>query len=138
MRRFSSTDDLAAYGSAATTLACASAMYRGFGLFPQFSTNPADQLAPSGSFPNCDATGVFDLTGNLNEWLAALDDAGDLAVYVAASSVSSSGVCDGASLVGTLSSGGQDPYDIEVLAEIIADSPLQNYEQPLLGFRCCR
>ncbi len=136
MRRFSSTDDLAAYGSRDH-----------FGVrfcnvpgsaFSQFSTNPADQLAPSGSFPNCDATGVFDLTGNLNEWLAALDDAGDLAVYVAASSVSSSGVCDGASLVGTLSSGGQDPYDIEVLAGIIADSPLQNYEQPLLGFRCCR
>ena len=137
MRRFSSIDDLAAYDSRDH-----------FGVrfcnvpgsaFSQLSTNPAEQLAPSGSFPNCGgATGVFDLTGNMDEWIAAVDDAGDLAVYVAASSVSSSGVCDGATLVGTLSSGGQDPYDIEVLAEIIADSPLQNYEQPLLGFRCCR
>ena len=137
MRSFSSTDDLAAYDSRDH-----------FGVrfcnvpgsvFSQLSTNPAEQLAPSGSFPNCGgATGVFDLTGNMDEWIAAVDDAGDLAVYVAASSVSSSGVCDGATLVGTLSSGGQDPYDIEVLAEIIADSPLQNYEQPLLGFRCCR
>ena len=107
--------------------------------FSQFSTNPVEQLAPSGSFPNCgSASGVFDLTGNIDEWTAALDDAGDLAVYVAASSVSASGACDGASLVSTLSIEGQDPYDIEVLAEIMADSPLQTYEQPLLGFRCCR
>ena len=137
MRRFSSTDDLAAYDSRDH-----------FGVrfcnvpgsvFSQFSSDPAAQLAPSGSFPNCGgASGVFDLTGNIDEWIATLDDAGDLAVYVAASSVSSSGVCDGATLVGTLSSGGQDPYDLEVLAEIVADSPLQNYEQPLLGFRCCR
>ena len=136
MRRFSSTDDLAAYDSRDH-----------FGVrfcnvpgsvFSQFSRDPAAQLAPSGSFPNCDASGVFDLTGNLDEWLAALNDAGDLAVYVAASSASASGACDGATLVNTLSSRGQDPYNIEVLAEIIADSPLQNYEQPLLGFRCCR
>ena len=136
-RRFSSIDDLAAYDSRDH-----------FGVrfcnvpgsaFAQFSTNPAEQLAPSGSFPNCGrTTGVFDLTGNMDEWVAAIDDAGDLVVYVAASSVYSSGACDGATLVSTLSSGGQDPYDIEVLAEIIADSPLQNYEQPLLGFRCCR
>ena len=137
MRRFSSTDDLTAYDSRDH-----------FGVrfcnvpgsvFSQFSTNPAEQLAPSGSFPNCGgATGVFDLTGNMDEWLAAIDEAGDLAVYVAASSVYSSGACDGATLVSTLSIGGQDPYDIEVLTEIIADSPLQTYEQPLLGFRCCR
>ena len=129
MRRFSSTDDLAAYDSRDH-----------FGV--RFCNVPgsafSQQLAPSGSFPNCGASGVFDLTGNIDEWLAAPDDAGDLAVYVAASSASASGACDGATLVGTLSSGGQDPYNIEVLAEIIADSPLQNYEQPLLGFRCCR
>ena len=137
MRRFSSTDDLAAYSS-----------HDHFGVrfcnvpgsvFSQFSGDPAAQLAPSGSFPNCGgATGVFDLTGNIDEWLAAIDDAGDLAVYVASSSVSASGACDGVTLLGTLSTGGQDPYDIEVLADIIADSPLQNYEKPLLGFRCCR
>jgi hypothetical protein len=74
----------------------------------------------------------------MDEWIAAVDDAGDLAVYVAASSVYASGACDGASLVSTLPIGDQDPYDIAVLAEILADSPLQNYEQPLLGFRCCR
>ena len=137
MRNFSSTDDLAAYDSRDH-----------FGVrfcnvpgsaFSQFSSDPAEQLAPSGSFPNCGGTtGVFDLTGNIDEWLAAIDDAGDLAVHIAASSASESGACDSATLVGTLSSGGQDPYDIEVLAEIIADSPLQTYEQPLLGFRCCR
>ena len=137
MRSFSSTDDLAAYDSRDH-----------FGvrfcnvpgsIFSQFSSDPAEQLAPSGSFPNCGgATGVFDLTGNMDEWVAAVDDADDLAVYVAASSVYASGACDGASLVSTLPIGGQDPYDIEVLAEIIADSPLQNYEQLLLGFRCCR
>ena len=133
-RRFSSTDDLAAYDSRDH-----------FGVrfcnvpgsaFSQFSTN--EQLAPSGSFPNCGATGVFDLTGNMDEWIAAIDDAGDLAVYVTASSVYESGACDGASLVSTLSIEGQDPYDLEVLAAIMADSPLQTYEQPLLGFRCCR
>ncbi len=137
MRNFSSTDDLAAYDSRDH-----------FGMrfcnvpgsvFSQYSDDPTAQLAPSGSFPNCGgATGVFDLTGNMDEWVAAIDDAGDLAVYVAASSVYSGGACDGATLVSTLSIGGQDPYDIEVLTEIIADSPLQNYEQPLLGFRCCR
>ena len=137
MRSFSSTDDLAAYDSRDH-----------FGVrfcnvpgsvFSQFSSDPTAQLAPSGSFPNCGgATGAFDLTGNMDEWLVAIDDAGDLAVYVAASSVSASGACDGASLVSTLSIGGQDPYDIEVLTEIIADSPLQDYEQPVLGFRCCR
>ena len=137
MRSFSSTDDLTAYDSRDH-----------FGVrfcnvpgsaFSQFSSDPAEQLAPSGSFPNCGGTtGVFDLTGNIDEWLAAIDDAGDLAVHVAASSASESGACDSATLVGTLSSAGQDPYDIEILAEIIADSPLQTYEQPLLGFRCCR
>ena len=136
-RHFSSIDDLAAYDSRDH-----------FGVrfcnvpgsaFSYFSSDPIDQLAPSGSFPNCgSASGVFDLTGNIDEWTAALDDAGDLAVYVAASSVSASGACDGASLVSTLSIEGQDPYDLEVLAEIMADSPLQTYEQPLLGFRCCR
>ena len=137
MRSFSSTDDLTAYDSRDH-----------FGVrfcnvpgsaFSQFSSDPATQLAPSGSFPNCGgATGVFDLTGNIEEWVAAIDDAGDLGVYIAASSVSSSGACDDVILFGTLSSGGRDPYDLEVLAEIIVDSPLQNYEQPLLGFRCCR
>ena len=78
------------------------------------------------------------MTGNIDEWLAALDEAGDLAVHVAASSVYASGACDGASPVGTLPIEGRDPYDIDVLTEIIADSPLQNYEQPFLGFRCCR
>ena len=91
MRRFSSIDDLAAYDSRDH-----------FGVrfcnvpgsvFSQLSTNPAEQLAPSGSFPNCGgATGVFDLTGNIDEWIATLDDAGDLAVYVAGSSVYASGV----------------------------------------------
>ena len=137
MRSFSSTDDLAAYDSRDH-----------FGVrfcnvpgsaFSHFSSDPAEQLAPSGSFPNCGgATGVFDLTGNMDEWLAAIDDAGDLAVHVAGSNVYASGACDGASLVSTLSIDGQDPYDLEVLAEIMADSPLQTYEQPLLGFRCCR
>ena len=137
MRSFSSTDDLTAYDSRDH-----------FGVrfcnvpgsaFSHFSSDPTAQLVPSGSFPNCgSATGVFDLTGNMDEWLAALDDADDLAVYVAASSVSASGACDGASLVSTLPTEGQDPYNIEVLTEIIADSPLQTYEQPLLGFRCCR
>ena len=137
MRNFSSTDDLAAYDGRDH-----------FGVrfcnvpgsvFSQYSSDSTAQLAPSGSFPNCGgATGVFDLTGNMDEWLAAIDDAGDLAVYATASNVYSSGVCDGATRVSTLSIGSQDPYDIEVLAEIIADSPLQNYEQPLLGFRCCR
>ena len=135
MRSFSSTDDLAAYDSRDH-----------FGVrfcnvpgsaFAQFSDFAA-QLAPSGSFPNCGATGVFDLTGNIDEWLAAIDEAGDLAVYVAASNVSESGACDSATRVSTLSIESRDPYDIEVLAEIITDSPLQNYEQPLLGFRCCR
>ena len=137
MRSFSSTDDLAAYDSRDH-----------FGLrfcnvpgsaFSQFSSDPAEQLAPSGSFPNCGgATGVFDLTGNMDEWIAAIDDAGDLVVHVAASSVYASGTCDGATLVDTLPTEGQDPYNIAVLTEIIADSPLQTYEQPLLGFRCCR
>ena len=137
IRSFSSTDDLDAYDGRDH-----------FGVrfcnvpgsvFSQFSSDPAAQLAPSGSFPNCGgATDVFDLTGNMDEWIAAVDDAGDLAVYVAASSVYASGACDGASLVSTLPIGDQDPYDIAVLAEILADSPLQNYEQPLLGFRCCR
>ncbi len=137
IRSFSSTDDLDAYDGRDH-----------FGVrfcnvpgsvFSQFSSDPAAQLAPSGSFPNCGgATGVFDLTGNMDEWIAAVDDASDLAVYVAASSVYASGACDGASLVSTLPIGDQDPYDIAVLAEILADSPLQNYEQPLLGFRCCR
>ena len=137
IRSSSSTDDLAAYDGRDH-----------FGVrfcnvpgsvFSQFSSDPAAQLAPSGSFPNCGgASGVFDLTGNMDEWIAAVDDAGDLAVYVAASSVYASGACDGASLVSTLPIGDQDPYDIAVLAEILADSPLQNYEQPLLGFRCCR
>ena len=137
MRSFSSTDDLAVYDSRDH-----------FGVrfcnvpgsaFSQFSSDPAEQLAPSGSFPNCvGATGVFDLTGNMDEWVAAIDEAGDLAVYVAASSVYSRGACDGATLVSTLSIGGQDPYNIEVLTEIIADSPLRDYEQPVLGFRCCR
>ena len=137
IRSFSSTDDLDAYDGRDH-----------FGVrfcnvpgsvFSQFSSDPAAQLAPSGSFPNCGgATDVFDLTGNMDEWIAAVDDAGDLAVYVAASSVYASGACDGASLVRTLPIGDQDPYDIAVLAEILADSPLQNYEQPLLGFRCCR
>ncbi len=136
-RRFSSIDDLAEYDSRDH-----------FGVrfcnvpgsaFSHFSSDPTAQLAPSGSFPNCGrASGVFDLTGNIDEWIAALDDAGDLAVYVAASSVSATGACDGQILVSTLSTEGQDPYDIEVLAEIMADSPLQTYEQPLLGFRCCR
>ena len=137
MRSFSSTDDLTAYGSRDH-----------FGVrfcnvpgsvFSQFSGDPTTQLAPSGSFPNCGgATGVFDLTGNIDEWIAGIDEAGDLAVYIAASSVSESGACDGATRLGTLSIGGQDPYDLEVLAEIVADWPLQDYEQPLLGFRCCR
>ena len=137
MRSFSSTDDLAAYDSSDH-----------FGVrfcnvpgsaFSQFSSDPAARLAPSGSFPNCGgATGVFDLTGNMDEWVAAIDDAGDLAVYITASSAYANGSCDGASLVSTLPLGGQDPYDIGVLTEIIADTPLQNYEQPLLGFRCCR
>ncbi len=135
MRPFSSTDDLAAYDSRDH-----------FGL--RFCNVPGSAfsqltgdltLAPSGSFPNCDAKGVFDLTGNIDEWVAGIDDAGDLAVYVAASSVYSRGACDGASLVSSLAiEAGQDPYDLEVLAEIMADSPLQTYEQPLLGFRCCR
>lgn len=137
MRRFSSTDDWAAYDDRDH-----------FGVrfcnvpgsaFSQLSSDPTDQLAPSGSFPNCGgATGIFDLTGNMDEWVAAIDDAGDLAVYVTASSVFASGACDSATLVGTLSLEGRDPYDLEALAEIVADSPLQNYEQPLLGFRCCR
>ena len=137
MRSFSSTDDLAAYDSRDH-----------FGVrfcnvpgsvFSQFSNDPATQLAPSGSFPNCgSATGVFDLTGNIEEWVAAIDDAGDLEVYIAASSVSSSGTCDEVLLFGTLSSGGRDPYDLEVLTEIIVDSLFQNYEHPILGFRCCR
>ena len=136
-RRFSSIDDLAAYDSRDH-----------FGVrfcnvpgsaFSRFSTNPVEQLAPSGSFPNCGgATGVFDLTGNIDEWIAGIDDAGDLAVYIAASSVSESSDCDGATRLGILSIEGQDPYDIEVLAEVVVDWPLQNYEQPLLGFRCCR
>ena len=137
IRSFSSTDDLDAYDGRDH-----------FGVrfcnvpgsvFSQFSSDPATQLAPSGSFPNCgSATGVFDLTGNIDEWIAGIDDAGDLAVYIAASSASESGACDGAIRLGTLSIGGQNPYDIEVLAEIVADWPLQDYEQPLLGFRCCR
>ena len=137
MRSFSSTDDLTAYGSRDH-----------FGVrfcnvpgsvFSQFSGGPAEQLAPSGSFPNCGgATGVFDLTGNIDEWITSIDDAGDLAVYIAASSVSESGACDGVTRLGILSMGGHDPYDLEVLAEVVADWPLQNYEQPLLGFRCCR
>ena len=137
MRSFSSTDDLAAYDSRDH-----------FGVrfcnvpgsaFSQFSSDPVTQLAPSGSFPNCGgAPGVFDLTGNIEEWVVAIDDAGDLEVYIAASSASSSGTCDDVLLFGTLSSGGRDPYDLEVLAEIIVESLFQNYEQPLLGFRCCR
>ena len=136
-RRFSSTDDLAAYSN-----------YDHFGVrfcnvqgsvFSQLSSDPVAQLAPSGSFPNCGgATGVFDLTGNIDEWIAGIDDAGDLAVYIAASDVSASGSCDGAILAGALSTGGQDPYDIEALAEIVADWSLRDYEQPLRGFRCCR
>ena len=136
MRRFSSTDDWAAYDGRDH-----------FGVrfcnvpgsaFSQLSSDPADQLAPSGSFPNCGSTGIFDLTGNMDEWLAAIDDAGALAVYIAASNVSVRGPCDGAALVGTLPLEGRDPYALEALAEIVADSPLQDYEQPLLGFRCCR
>ena len=137
MRSFSSTDNLAAYDSRDH-----------FGvrfcnvpgsIFSQFSSDPAEQLAPSGSFPNCGSeTGVFDLTGNIEEWVVAIDDAGDLEVYIAASSISSNGSCDDVLLFGTLSSGGRNPYDLEILAEIIVDSFFQNYEQPLLGFRCCR
>ena len=134
MRSFSSTDDFTTYDNS-DHFGVRFCNVLGSAFSQQLNNDPA----PSGSFPNCGGTtGVFDLTGNMDEWLAAIDDAGDLAVYVSASSVFASGACDGATLVTTLPIKGQDPYDIESLAETFTDSVLENYGHPLLGFRCCR
>ena len=107
------------------------------------STNEVrEKNSPSGSFPNCGSTtGVFDLTGNMNEWVAALNDSSALEVFVMRSNVIFEGTCTFFRLSGTLPIEGQDIYDpavlqqqIENLDEILAN----NFHEELVGFRCCR
>ena len=103
----------------------------------------AASLAPSGSFPNCGGTtGVFDLTGNIGEWTAQLnEETGDLEISVIPSNPAVDVPCNFIGSAGALSLAGEDIYDPAVgqqhrdsLDEII----LQTLEQESIGFRCCR
>lgn len=106
------------------------------------SLDLADQVAPSGSFPNCGSTtGVFDLTGNLDEWTTALNAVNDLDVTVMRSNVAFEGMCDFERPAGTLPVAGENIYDPTVLQqqlEALDAFDRQAYEQELIGFRCCR
>ena len=102
-----------------------------------------NSLAAAGSFPNCGGTtGVFDLTGNIGEWTATLNETtGELAVFTIASNVALEGTCSFVGSVGTLSLDGADIYDPAVLQqqkESMNEIILQSFESDFVGFRCCR
>ena len=102
-----------------------------------------NSLAAAGSFPNCGGTtGVFDLTGNIGEWTATLNETtGELAVFTIASNVALEGTCSFVGSVGTLSLDGADIYDPAVLQQqkdSMNEIILQSFESDFVGFRCCR
>ena len=99
-----------------------------------------EDLAPSGSFPNCaSSTGVYDLSGNAFEWLEDRDIFGDRVGLQALSSVEFQTPCAAVSSLDTIVF--SEDFDIRSQAHI--DSLLQlvtysTYGTPGFGFRCCR
>ena len=99
-----------------------------------------DDLAPSGSFPNCaSSTGVYDLTGNALEWLESRDVFGDRVAGQALSSVEFPLPCR--TIVHQDTIRFSDDFDIFNQAQV--DSlldliPYQGYATEGFGFRCCR
>ena len=102
---------------------------------------PTDQdLAPSGSFPNCaSSAGVYDLTGNAFEWVEERDIFGDRVAGQMLSGVEIFVPCRTVVFADTIRF--SEEFDIRNQAQI--DSLLKiisylNYGSPDFGFRCCR
>ena len=99
-----------------------------------------EDLAPSGSFPNCaSSAGVYDLTGNALEWLENRDIFGDRLAGQALSSVEFPLPC--ATIVFQDTIRFSEEFDIfnqtqvDSLLDLI---PYQGYATEGFGFRCCR
>jgi hypothetical protein len=99
-----------------------------------------NDLAPSGSFPNCrSSAGVYDLTGNVSEWVEDRDVFGDIVAGQALSYVQILAPCVTIANLDTILF--SEDFDIRNQAHI--DSLLEEityttYGSPGFGFRCCR
>ena len=99
-----------------------------------------DDLAPSGSFPNCrSSAGVYDLTGNVSEWVENRDIFGDRVAGQALSYVQILAPCLTFSNLDTIRF--SEEFDIRNQAHIdslLEEITYSTYGSPDFGFRCCR
>lgn len=133
LRRYSSNDDPAALGVTFFGLRfCNTAG-------SQVATNAPDAdflfdyLAPAGTFANCGTEGVYDLTGNVAEWVW-VDSTQTAGTYTQSSVLSARECGEFAEPLPTL------PVDFDFSDQAISDlgSDYEAYFQDDWGFRCCR
>lgn len=93
----------------------------------------ADYLAPSGTFTNCSTDGVYDLTGNVAEWVWT-DSTQTRATYTLSSVLAPRECGEFAEALPAL------PVDFDFSTRAISDlgPEYQEYLRSNIGFRCCR
>ncbi|MEE3235328.1 MAG: SUMF1/EgtB/PvdO family nonheme iron enzyme [Candidatus Latescibacterota bacterium] len=112
-----------------------------------FSLQETNNIAPSGSFPNCHSgNNVFDLTGNLSEWTAETNTFNEWLPSRNISGVSSpmeNNSCGSFSFPGIAFSVDKN-FDATQIESIKQNSskfevePFEELNQSQTGFRCCR
>ena len=105
--------------------------------FVGLSPDPETDRAPSGSFFNCaSSAGVYDLTGNLSEWVGNID--GNVWVgQTSRSDVIILGSCGSFSSEMAPLPEGFDFTDQEQI-DNLSKVTYGPYTENLFGFRCCR
>ncbi|MCC7263233.1 MAG: SUMF1/EgtB/PvdO family nonheme iron enzyme [Candidatus Latescibacteria bacterium] len=132
LRNYSSSDDPAAQGPDFGQRFCNTVGSQAAGPAPDadFLT---DYLARSGTFANCGTEGVYDLTGNVAEWVWT-DSSQTAATYTLSSVLAARQCGEFAEPLPAL------PVDFDFSSRAINDlgTEYQDYLNSNRGFRCCR
>ncbi|MBI2503044.1 MAG: SUMF1/EgtB/PvdO family nonheme iron enzyme [Candidatus Latescibacteria bacterium] len=132
LRRYSSSDDPAALGAAFGLRFCNTAGSQVAGDAPD-ADFVFNYLARAGAFANCGTEGVYDLTGNVAEWVW-VDSAQAAGTYAQSSVVSLRECGEFAEPLPALPAG----FDFSSRAVTDLGPDYQGYFRDNVGFRCCR
>jgi hypothetical protein len=92
-------------------------------------------LAEGGQFTNCATEGVYDLTGNVAEWVWA-DSSQQAATYTLSSVIEARECGEFAAPLPALPEGFD--FSTQAINALSADATYQEYFRDNVGFRCCR